>query len=358
MRVEKASNYTSAAMGNEDTTPRLLAEWTPQSAVLLSWPNPGIWQQHCQGAHAVYGQIISALTRYQDVILCHHDKQTQQLAKHYLSSIEFNSARLKHHLVANNDSWTRDYGPLSVSHNNDIQLIDYRFNGWGNKFAHSLDNKVCQQLKLQHAFGKQNLLTRNIILEGGSIDSDGRGTILTTRACLLNPNRNPQLSQADIESELAKTLGVKRFLWLENGFIAGDDTDGHIDMLARFCDANTIAYSSCQDKHDEHYEALTAMSDELKSFRSCDDNPYTLIALPIPNAIFDNDGQRLPASYSNFLIANKQVLLPTYDDPMDNVAEAALQKCFPDREIVPIDCRALIHQGGSLHCATMQIAML
>ncbi len=341
---------------SKDSAIRLLPEWAEQSAMLLCWPNAKIWRQHYQAVQSVHKAIIRTLTCHQDVILCHHDKENYQSARRILASNVPGLSRLRHYLVANNDCWVRDYGPLSVADNHALHLVDYRFNGWGNKFEHDLDDKVCQRLNSVHAFGPSKLRQRDMVLEGGSIDSDGKHTLLTTCACLLNPNRNPKFKQADIENELAATLGARRILWLENGFIAGDDTDGHIDMLARFCDANTIAYSSCSDQDDEHHTALYAMEAELRAFRNDNGQPYKLVALPIPKAIFDDNGQRLPASYCNFLIANKQVLLPVYDDPMDDFAARALQDCFPDRDIIGINCRALIHQGGSLHCATMQIA--
>lgn len=341
---------------NRDNTPRLLAEWARQSATLLSWPNRNIWQQQYANVQTVYGQVIAALTEHQNVILCLRDKTTQLQAEDYLRQIDFDKSRLTLYLVANNDSWIRDYGPLSVSDDQNVKLINYRFNGWGNKFPHDQDDQVCQQLASQNAFGQTSLHHRDIVLEGGSIETDGNGTVLTTCACLLNPNRNPQLDRAGIESELRETLGAKRLLWLENGFIIGDDTDGHIDMLARFCDPHTIAYCSCDDPLDPHYESLKAMKAELESFRDGENKPYKLIALPIPKAITDKEGQRLPASYANFLIANKQLLLPGYNDPMDAVAKKNLEDCFPGREIVMINCLPLIHQGGSLHCASMQIA--
>ncbi|HHO42128.1 MAG TPA: agmatine deiminase family protein, partial [Epsilonproteobacteria bacterium] len=194
----------------------------------------------------------------------------------------------------------------------------------------------------------------DFVLEGGSIESDGAGTILTTSECLCNPNRNGGLSKSEVELKLAKHLGAKRFLWLDSGYLSGDDTDSHIDTLARFVNSETIAYVKCDDKNDEHYEALEAMEMQLREFRTVDNKPYNLVALPMTKPIF-KDGSRLPATYANFLITNHALLYPTYDDPSDKIAGEIFKKLFPKLEIIPINCLRLIEQGGSLHCSTMQI---
>ena len=192
------------------------------------------------------------------------------------------------------------------------------------------------------------------VLEGGSIDTDGEGTLLTTTACLLTESRNPQLDQQQIEMRLKTELGVTRILWLQHGFLAGDDTDSHIDMLARFCAPDTIAFMQCDDPGDEHFESLAAMAQELRQFRTRDGQPYRLIGLPLPAAIYNSVGQRLPASYANFLIINDAVLVPQYNDRSDEIVLKRLAACFPDRQMIGIPCRALIEQYGSLHCLSMQ----
>ena len=195
----------------------------------------------------------------------------------------------------------------------------------------------------------------DFVLEGGSIESDGHGTLLTTSECLLSANRNDRLNRADIEERLKAFLHVERILWLDHGYLSGDDTDSHIDTLARFCPDQTIAYVKCEDRKDEHYEALARMEEQLRTFRTLQGTPYRLVALPMPEAIFDEDGQRLPATYANFLVVNGAVLMPTYHQPaLDEQARKALQKAFPQHEVVGIDCRPLIRQHGSLHCCTMQ----
>jgi agmatine deiminase len=205
------------------------------------------------------------------------------------------------------------------------------------------------------AFNSISFETIGLILEGGSIESDGKGTILTTAECLLNPNRNPHLSRQEIEEELLSLLGAEEVLWLENGYLAGDDTDSHIDTLARFAPDDTILYVACDDPDDEHFESLKAMREELETFRTRDDKPYRLLPLPWPQARHDENGQRLPATYANFLVINGAVLVPTYDDPSDATALKIIAKAFPGRKIIGIDCLPLIEQHGSLHCVTMQM---
>jgi agmatine deiminase len=238
---------------------------------------------------------------------------------------------------------------------NEPTLLDYEFNGWGGKYAYALDNLITRRLHTQGAFGAAPLETVNLILEGGSIEVDGQGTLLTTARCLLAPTRNHGRTRAQIETTLAEQLGITRFLWLEHGYLAGDDTDSHIDTLARLCDANTIAYVTCDDPADEHYAELQAMEKELQAFRTAAGQPYRLVPLPWPRARYDDGGARMPATYANFLIINDAVLVPTYDDPADQIALERLRDCFPGRTVIGIDCLPLIYQHGSLHCVTMQI---
>ncbi|MFL6647021.1 MAG: agmatine/peptidylarginine deiminase, partial [Sulfurifustaceae bacterium] len=233
-------------------------------------------------------------------------------------------------------------------------LLDFQFNGWGGKYAHDLDNLITRRLHEGDAFGSTSLETIDLILEGGAVEVDGSGTLLTTSRCLLAPTRNPRLAREAIEQELRDWLGLNRILWLEHGALEGDDTDSHIDTLARFCDARTIAYVTCDDPSDTHYRELKAMEAELKAFRAADGSPYRLVPLPWPRAQYDED-RRLPATYANFLIINGAVLVPTYRDPADAVALRRLGECFPGREIVGIDCLPAIAQNGSLHCLTMQL---
>jgi agmatine deiminase len=201
-----------------------------------------------------------------------------------------------------------------------------------------------------------NLKTIGLIMEGGSIESDGLGTILTTSKCLLSPNRNPQLDKSEIEQAMASLLGARRVLWLNHGWLAGDDTDSHIDTLARICPENTIVYQACDNPLDEHFHELKLMEEELKTFRAPDGSSYRLIALPWPKARFDDQAHRLPATYANFLVINGAVLAPTYGDrEIDDKALACIGQVFPGREVIGINCLPLIEQHGSLHCVTMHL---
>ena len=256
-----------------------------------------------------------------------------------------------------NDTWVRDFGPLGVYENGALTLLDFTFDGWGGKFEADKDNALSSRIHKNWLFGVTPLEKVDLVLEGGSLESDGRGTVLSTTKCLLNPNRNGGLSKEDVEGQLLAHLGVSRVLWLENGALEGDDTDAHIDTLARFVKEDTIAYVTCEDKSDSHYEGLLLMEKELQQFRTKEGEPYTLVPLPLPKAQYSVQGERLPATYANFLILNKTVLMPSYNngDAHDKEAVEVLKAIYPEREIIPIPCLALIEQGGSLHCSTMQI---
>lgn len=234
-------------------------------------------------------------------------------------------------------------------------LYDFVFNGWGMKFAANLDNLITRRLCQMHTFAEEVVPVnmQPFVLEGGSIESDGQGTLMTTVECLASVNRNEYLDQEALEHYLKGIFGLDRILWIESGYLAGDDTDSHVDTLARFCDAQTIAYVRCTDEEDEHYAELQQMEQQIRSFTQADGSPYRLIALPMADKV-EWEGERLPATYANFLILNGAVLLPFYDSPKDEEARAALQEAFPDREVVGINCLPLIKQHGSLHCVTMQ----
>ena len=331
---------------------RLPAEWESQSGILLAWPHSATdWVDQLDETLAVYSNLVKAITRFQTCVIATPDPTS---LRKQLASADIPSNRLRLHAITTNDTWTRDFGPITVFDKQQPILLDFVFNGWGQKFASDLDNQATRQLHESKAFGDTELKSIDLILEGGSIESDGNGTLLTTTECLLNPNRNPHISRIDIEQSLKKLLGVERILWLKNGYLTGDDTDAHIDTLARFCPDNTIIYQGCDDTTDEHFPALSAMLAELKEFTTGDNSPYRLIPLPWPQARYV-DGQRLPASYANFLIINGAVLVPTYNDPRDQDALSVIAETFPEREIIGIDCSSLIRQNGSLHCITMQI---
>lgn len=335
----------------------MLPEWAPQDAIQLTWPRKdGDWAPLLERIEATLERIVLATARYQRVLICVPDEATRQRLAQLFSGYAVASQQIQLQVSASDDTWARDHGPISVANSaGELKLLDYTFTGWGGKFPASLDNQLTRQLDAAQCWACP-VETRDLVLEGGGIETDGEGTLLTTEACLLNPNRNPNLSRADIETQLAQDLGIERFLWLKNGYLEGDDTDSHIDTLARFCSPDTIAYVQCDDPDDPHYPALAAMQAELQAFRQRDGQPYRLIPLPWPAPCYaPDDGRRLPATYANFLIINQAVLVPIYGDPADRRALEALGRAFPNHQLIPIDCTSVIRQHGSLHCLTMQL---
>lgn len=335
------------------------AEWAPQSAVMLTWPHPGTdWASVLEQVEPVFMAIAKAVLGYQHVLIsCEHVQRLQELDRILNAHARENNLPGRAVCVPApaNDTWARDHGPLAVHTDNGLNLLDFRFNAWGGKFPWEKDDALNRHLANAGAFGNTPVEAVEFVLEGGSIESDGEGTVLTTSECLLTPTRNPTHDRAGIEHQLHEHLGADRVLWLNHGFLAGDDTDSHIDTLARFIAPNHICYVACDDQEDEHYGALAAMAEELREFRQRNGEAYKLTALPLPDPVFDDEGDRLPATYANFLIINGAVLMPTYGTAQDRQAERILAEAFPDRDIIPIDCRALVLQHGSLHCVTMQI---
>ena len=255
-----------------------------------------------------------------------------------------------------NDTWARDHGFITlVDDEGHARLLDYCFNGWGEKFPAELDNAINRRLYEEGKVKGEYTDCLDFVLEGGSIESDGKGTVFTTTGCLLAPHRNQPMTQADIEERLKQDLHAERIVWIDYGHLTGDDTDGHIDTLVRICPDDTILYVGCEDPEDEQYKDLQLMKTQLTTFRTLEGKPYRLMELPMPRPIYDEGGYRLPATYANFLVINGAVLCPTYDQPdLDAEALRLIGEAFPDREIVGIDCRSVIKQHGSLHCCTMQ----
>ena len=329
----------------------LPAEWAPQSAVQLTWPSAKTdWADIIDEVEACYKKVAFEISKRQLLIVaCENpDVVKGNLAYCHQSNLRFAPTPV-------NDTWARDHGGITVFENGNPVVLDFTFNGWGLKFASNHDNQITKRLFDAGIFTKEVALRnmKQYVLEGGSIESDGVGTILTTEKCLLDSNRNSWLDKQSIEDLLISTFGASRVLWLKNGYLAGDDTDSHIDTLVRFCSPSTIAYVKCSDPDDEHYDALLAMERELKSLTQPNGISYELIPLPMAEPVFDC-GHRLPATYANFLIINEAVLVPTYNTKTDSKALAQITKAFPDREIIGIDCNALIKQHGSLHCISMQ----
>lgn len=303
----------------------MLAEWEPQSAVQLTWPHKDTdWAPILPEITAVYGEMKREIESRETVIVVDD--------------------------IPHNDTWARDHGFITVEENGQLILLDFKFNGWGEKYAAELDNDINRQLYEQQLVKGIYESHLDFVLEGGSIESDGKGTIFTTTCCLMAPHRNQPLTQQEIEQQLKEWLGAERIVWINHGSLIGDDTDGHIDTLVRIAPNDTLLYIGADDEHPD----LLLMEQELQQLRTIDGHPYRLLRLPMPRPIYD-DGERLPATYANYLVINGAVLVPTYNQPdLDQEAISTIGKAFPDREIIGIDCRAVIRQHGSLHCCTMQ----
>ena len=332
---------------------RLPAEWEPQSGVQLTWPHAGTdWAPMLDEIVKTYEEMAREISKREPLLIVGpHAAHPSLLTAH----------------IPTNDTWARDHGFITLSQKPTAKsqkpkakslLLDFCFNGWGEKFPAELDNAINRQLY------EQGLLTGDyedhldFVLEGGSIESDGQGTIFTTTCCLMAPHRNQPLTKEQIEERLKTYLHAERILWIDHGQLTGDDTDGHIDTLVRICPDDTLLYVGCDDPADEQFDELRLMEEQLKTFCTREGRPYRLLRLPMPRPIYDDDHERLPATYANFLVINGAVLCPTYGQPdLDTEALGLIGQAFPDREIVGIDCCSVIRQHGSLHCCTMQFPL-
>ena len=303
----------------------MLAEWEHQSMVQLTWPHEGTdWAPILDEITAIYENMASEIRKREPLLIVDS--------------------------IPHNDTWARDHGFITVEEDSVLFLLDFKFNGWGEKFEAALDNEINKHLYEQGLVKGTYEDHLDFVLEGGSIESDGKGTVFTTECCLMAPHRNQPLAKEEIEERLKEWLGAKRIVWLQHGSLIGDDTDGHIDTLVRICPNDTLLYTGGDKDHPD----LAEMEKELQDLRTLDGKPYRLLKLPLPRPIYD-DGDRLPATYANYLIINGAVLVPTYKQPdLDQEAMDVIQQAYPDREIVGIDCCAVIKQHGSLHCCTMQ----
>ena len=340
---------------------RLPAEWEPQSGIQLTWPHKDTEWYELDKVLDCYVDIAYNILRFEPLMIV--ARNIEEAKKDIVGiagrkGIEIDFDRIYFHEAPLNDTWARDHGGIAVhGDNGEKYLYDFVFNGWGLKFASNLDNLITKTIFSDGAFEDDvmGVDMRPYVLEGGSIDTDGQGTLLTTTECLCSVNRNEYLDKEEIEGELKSAFGLERILWLDHGTIIGDDTDSHVDILARFCNPHTIAYMQCTDKEDPHYEELSAMERQLSTFRTMDGKPYDLVPLPLPDPLYLDD-YRLPASYANFLILNGGILLPGTGagSEKDEIARKRLQEVFPDGEVVLVDCKALLSGHGSLHCVTMQ----
>lgn len=333
---------------------RLPAEWERQSGVQLTWPHCDTDWYQLDKVLACYVRIASAVQGYEQLVIVTRDieETKRDILKYSLSeNVPVSVDDIAFYESPLNDTWARDHGGISVyGDGSEKQVLDFVFNGWGLKFGANLDNQITKNIFREGAFSSDVRLVdkRPFVLEGGSIDSDGMGTLLTTTECLCSLNRNEYLSKAEIEYRLKHDFGLRRVLWLDHGAIQGDDTDSHVDTLARFCSPDTIAYTCSEDSED-----LKAMEEQLITFRTMKGEPYNLLPLPLPDPLYLDD-YRLPATYANFLILNGAVLVPGTGGPKDEIARTQLKKAFPDRIIEVLDCKALLSGHGSLHCVTMQ----
>ena len=314
--------------------------------VQLTWPHKDTdWAPILPEITAVYNEMAREIRKREKLLIVAPAEVQPPTLNSYLITLN------------TNDTWARDHGFITVEEltaNSQKPktkiLLDFCFNGWGEKFEATLDNEINRHLYDQGLIKGIYESHLDFVLEGGSIESDGKGTIFTTSCCLMAPHRNQPLTQSEIEQRLKQSLGAERVVWINHGSLIGDDTDGHIDTLVRICPDDTLLYIGSDEEHPD----LLLMEEELKTFRTLEGKPYRLLKLPLPRPIYDGD-ERLPATYANYLVINDAVLVPTYNQPdLDQEAMRIIQQAFPDREIVGIDCRAVIKQHGSLHCCTMQ----
>ncbi|HMM56871.1 MAG: agmatine deiminase family protein [Xanthomonadales bacterium PRO7] len=332
---------------------RLPAEWETQAGVLLAWPHAQTdWAQRLTDVEATFAALITAISRFESVMICVPDSDVRARAGRWLDCAGADSTRCRFVEIEYDDTWLRDSGPITLRGPDEFRLMDFRFTGWGGKFQASRDDRLIEGLAAREIFSNADHRRVDWALEGGAIESDGAGTILTTWRCL--HQRHPEQSREQMSRLLCDKLGAQRVLWLERGYLQGDDTDAHIDTLARFAPDDAIVFQACDDASDPHHDELGAMRDELAALRTTDGRPYRLHALPWAKPIFD-DGRRLAASYANYLIVNGAVLVPSYDDASDAQAARVVAQAHPGRAVIAVPCRSLIWQNGSLHCLTMQL---
>ncbi len=323
---------------------RLIGEFEEQSFTQIIFPHANSdWINYLEDAQKCFINIIEEIIKYQKCLVICDD--IEAVKKHFsknknLFFIEYQT----------DDTWARDCSAMSISDENQTKLLDFSFNAWGDKFKSSKDNLMTKSISKYY---EAEIESTDFILEGGAIESNGNGIILTTSKCMLNQNRNPDLNTKQITQKLNDFFGSSEILYLNHGYLAGDDTDSHIDTLARFVEKKTVMYVQCQDKDDEHFEELKLMEEELQKIATT--HNLKLIPLPMADAIYFEE-DRLPATYANFLFINGAVLVPTYGVKQDKKALKIFKTTFKDRDIIGIDCSTLIKQHGSLHCVTMNFA--
>lgn len=345
-------------------TYRLPAEWEPQSAVQLTWPHEATdWRDCLDDITRTFIELARAITRFEQIIIVTPDAEKVRRQLHNeLTEVAFQ--RVIFHQCPTNDTWARDHGGITLVGESspataeEALVLDFRFNGWGEKFPWQFDNAITKSLSGAGVLAGRLEPHDDFVLEGGAIESDGKGTVFTTSHCLLAPNRNQPLDRDGIEQQLKSRLRAERIVWLDHGSLIGDDTDGHIDTTVRVAPNDTLLYIRCDDPADPHFDDFQALEAQLQTLRTDTGKPYRLLALPFPAAIHDS-GDRLPATYANFLVINGAVICPTYNQPdTDSRALRVIAEAYPDREIIPIDAQTIIQQHGSIHCLTMQYPRL
>ncbi len=328
----------------------LLPEWYPQQCILLTWPHKhSDWLTTINAIYEIYITLATQLALTQKVIIIAYNQAHADEIKKELQRAKANIQHIDFICIPTNDTWVRDYGPISCMTDNQINLLNFNFNGYGNKYSHELDNRVNASLSNKNIFN--NVTDIDLVLEGGSIETDGKGTLLTTTTCLLSHARN-KLSKQEMEIKLKEYFGVDQIIWLDNCHLTGDDTDGHIDNFVRFINPKTILYLSSDNKDDPHFDSLQALKKELTMQLG---TKYNLIPIPLPDPILQNN-QPCPASYLNFLITNHSILVPTFNDRQDNDILGTIAEHCVTKTIIPIDSQMLVFEGGAVHCSTMQIA--
>lgn len=336
----------------------LPAEWHPQSCVQLTWPHEDTdWRDYLDDITETFVQIAKAVAHYEPlVIAAKYPERVREVLAESLNDDEM--ARVSIYECDNNDTWARDHAFITLVPTSDAsapcRLLDFRFNGWGEKFTADKDNRINHTLYNKGVFSGERVDYDDFVLEGGSVESDGRGTVLTTSVCLMAPHRNQPMTQTEVEAVLKERLCARKIVWFDHGQLIGDDTDGHIDTIVRICPDNTLLYVGCDDENDPQYADLKVLENQLKQVTDADGNPYRLLKLPMPDALYD-DGDRLPATYANFLIINGAVIVPTYNqEENDARALELVAEAFPDYDIIGIDSQTIVRQHGSIHCLTMQ----
>ena len=347
-------HYKFRIMNNTDKNKIMPAEWEHQWGIQLTWPHGATdWNYCLDDICRTYVEMADVITRYEHLLIVTPDIEfvsqqlSARLSEQQMASIVF-------HKCPTNDTWARDHGFITVIDGDEKHLVDFKFNGWGEKFAADKDTRINASLYKSGLVKGCYTDCNDFVLEGGSIESDGCGTVFTTSMCLLAPHRNQPMTQTDIENKLKETLGAERVMWIDHGSLVGDDTDGHIDTIVRVAPNDTLIYVGCDDKDDCQYEDFRQLEEQLKTFLTADGRSYNLVRLPMPDAICE-DGERLPATYANYLIINGAVIVPTYaQKEKDDEAMRLIAGVFPGRQIIGVDSRVIIRQHGSVHCCTMQ----